>query len=383
MIDNGRSEIFGTKYADALACIRCGACQNACPVYRSTGGHAYGWVYGGPIGAVLTPLFVGLENATPLPHASSLCGSCKQVCPVDIDLPRMLLDLRWDQVRAGQSKVGWDAAMKMWAIGMTSPTRYALGGKAARAGQAIMGEYMPGGIGQLEQTPRFPRLCAQAFPPVVEGTQACPPVERILSRLRAAPAPFSDVAPIAERRQMIPPQKTASERLSQFIDNARSLGCFVYQVDRSEAVEQIMDLLDGDNSLLSWDEAHLPLDGAHGHARIRSVWLSLGRMTAASRVGLTGVNAALAATGSLVLESGPGRFRSASLLPDLHIALMTAEQILPDLETWAAARAHAAFREASNTVIVSGPSKTADIGHQLVKGAHGPRELHILILTQA
>ena len=88
--------------------------------------------------------------------------------------------------------------------------------------------------------------------------------ERILSRLRAAPAPFSDVAPIAERRQMIPPQKTASEGLSQFIDNARSLGCFVYQVDRSEAVEQIMDLLDGDNSLLSWDEAHLPLDGAHG-----------------------------------------------------------------------------------------------------------------------
>ena len=206
--------------------------------------------------------------------------------------------------------------------------------------------------------------------------------ERILSRLRAAPAPFSDVAPIAERRQMIPPQKTASEGLSQFIDNARSLGCFVYQVDRSEAVEQIMDLLDGDNSLLSWDEAHLPLDGAHG--LLNSLGVAVARQDDGSaRVGLTGVNAALAATGSLVLESGPGRYRSASLLPDLHIALMTAEQILPDLETWAAARAHAAFREASNTVIVSGPSKTADIGHQLVKGAHGPRELHILILTSA
>ncbi|MCA9890892.1 MAG: iron-sulfur cluster-binding protein, partial [Anaerolineae bacterium] len=94
-VDNGRSEVYGTKYAEALSCIRCGACQNACPVYRNVGGHAYGWVYGGPIGAVLTPLYTGLENASPLPHASSLCGSCKQVCPVDIDLPRMLLDLRY------------------------------------------------------------------------------------------------------------------------------------------------------------------------------------------------------------------------------------------------------------------------------------------------
>ncbi|MDE2747346.1 MAG: lactate utilization protein [Chloroflexota bacterium] len=204
--------------------------------------------------------------------------------------------------------------------------------------------------------------------------------ERILSRLRAAQAPFTDVALIVERRQMIPPQTmTASERLNQFIDNAQSLGCFVYQVDRSEAVEQIMDLLDGDKSLLSWDEAHLPLDGAHG--LLNSLGVAVAQHNDGGvRVGLTGVNAALAATGSLVLESGAGRYRSASLLPDLHIALMTADQVLPDLETWAAARAHEAFREASNTVIVSGPSKTADIGHQLVKGAHGPRELHILIL---
>ncbi|MDE2747345.1 MAG: LutB/LldF family L-lactate oxidation iron-sulfur protein [Chloroflexota bacterium] len=163
LVDNGRSEIYGTKYADALACIRCGACQNACPVYRSTGGHAYGWVYGGPIGAVLTPLFVGLENAAPLPHASSLCGSCKQVCPVDIDLPRMLLDLRWDQVRKGQSNVDWDAAMKMWAIGMTSPTRFALGGKAARAGQAIMGEYMPGLLGNWSKHRDFPDFAPKPF----------------------------------------------------------------------------------------------------------------------------------------------------------------------------------------------------------------------------
>ncbi len=163
LVDNGRTDIYATQYAEALACIRCGACQNACPVYRSTGGHAYGWVYGGPIGAVLTPLFVGLENATPLPHASTLCGSCKQVCPVDIDLPRMLLDLRWDLVRQGESKVGWNMAMKMWAIGMTSPKRFALGGVAARAGQHIMGDFLPGVLGNWTKHRDFPEFASKPF----------------------------------------------------------------------------------------------------------------------------------------------------------------------------------------------------------------------------
>jgi len=163
LVDNGRSDIYATKYTEVLSCIRCGACQNACPVYRTMGGHAYGWVYGGPIGAVLTPLFVGLEEATPLPHASSLCGSCKQVCPVDIDLPRMLLDLRWDLVREGESKAGWDAAMKRWAIGRTSPARFALGGRAARAGQAIMGEYMPGPLGNWSKHRDFPDFAPKPF----------------------------------------------------------------------------------------------------------------------------------------------------------------------------------------------------------------------------
>ena len=162
LVDNGRTDIYATDYAEALTCIRCGACQNACPVYRSTGGHAYGWVYGGPIGAVLTPLLIGLENAQPLPHASSLCGSCKQVCPVDIDLPRMLLDLRWELVRDGHSKDRLGRRHEdAWAIGMTSPARFALGGKAARAGQHIMGDYLPGTPGQLDQTPRLPRFRAR------------------------------------------------------------------------------------------------------------------------------------------------------------------------------------------------------------------------------
>lgn len=99
VLDNGRSRLVGTKYEEALQCIRCGACLNACPVYREAGGHAYGSPYSGPIGAVISPLLFGLEEYEALPHASSLCGACKDVCPARIDLPRMLVELRNDEVQ--------------------------------------------------------------------------------------------------------------------------------------------------------------------------------------------------------------------------------------------------------------------------------------------
>lgn len=101
LLDNGRSQLVGTKYEEVLQCIRCGACLNVCPVYSEAGGHAYGSPYCGPIGAVITPLLFGLEDYEALPHASSLCGACKDVCPVRIDLPRMLLELRTDEVTEG------------------------------------------------------------------------------------------------------------------------------------------------------------------------------------------------------------------------------------------------------------------------------------------
>jgi L-lactate dehydrogenase complex protein LldF len=98
LLDNNRSRYVGTEYEEALQCIRCGACLNACPVYREAGGHAYGSPYSGPIGAVVSPLLFGLEQFEGLPQASSLCGACRDVCPARIDIPRMLLALRRDAV---------------------------------------------------------------------------------------------------------------------------------------------------------------------------------------------------------------------------------------------------------------------------------------------
>ena len=97
ILDNGRARVRETPYRSVLRCIRCGACQNVCPVYRQVGGTAYGWVYGGPIGAVLTPLLHPQDGLDELGQASSLCAACDDVCPVGIPLHELLLGLRRDR----------------------------------------------------------------------------------------------------------------------------------------------------------------------------------------------------------------------------------------------------------------------------------------------
>ncbi len=207
--------------------------------------------------------------------------------------------------------------------------------------------------------------------------------DRILGKLRQTRKPFSDVQPICERRHMIPRHDLSRrEQLQLFADEAEAVGCFVYQLEQNEAFEQIMELIGEDRSVLSWEQGEIPFEGLQG--MLGSLGVTVAEENDGEvRVGITGVNAALAATGSLILESGGGRYRNTSLLPDVHIALLRADQITPDLETWQQTQKDAgypAFTEASNTTVITGPSKTADIAHQLVKGAHGPREVHVMIL---
>ena len=136
VLDNGRSRILGGEFSSILHCIRCGACQNVCPVYRQVGGHGYGSVYGGPIGAVLTPLLVGFERAGDLPHASSLCGACTEVCPVGIPLHEHLLGLR-REVAKERGLAAERAAFRTWAAAWRTPRRFGLFVRASRLGQRV------------------------------------------------------------------------------------------------------------------------------------------------------------------------------------------------------------------------------------------------------
>ncbi len=124
ILDNGRSEMLGSEFQDALRCIRCGACMNHCPVYQAIGGHAYGWVYPGPIGAVLTPEFIGVDRAGDLPNASTFCGRCEAVCPMRIPLPNMMRHWREREFERHLSPATVRYGIGLWAFFAKRPRLY-------------------------------------------------------------------------------------------------------------------------------------------------------------------------------------------------------------------------------------------------------------------
>jgi L-lactate dehydrogenase complex protein LldF len=151
LLDNGRSNVLKDPAARAaLYCIRCGACLNNCPVYRKVGGWAYGWVYPGPIGSILTPHLLGLEKAAKLPFASSLCGACGEVCPVKIDIPHQLVHLRQRAVDEPSPMNSWTERLTwaVWAWWMGGPLRYRLMMKGVRIGVRLS-RFLPWHPGKL------------------------------------------------------------------------------------------------------------------------------------------------------------------------------------------------------------------------------------------
>ena len=135
LLDNGRTKLLADREKrQSLYCIRCGACLNHCPVYRKIGGHSFPWVYSGPIGAIITPQFLGMAHEPSLPFASSLCGACLEVCPVKIDIPKILLELRADvkkaEAREGRGRLE-RVAFKMWAWVMCHPRIYEMAAMVA------------------------------------------------------------------------------------------------------------------------------------------------------------------------------------------------------------------------------------------------------------
>lgn len=139
LIDNGRSNMLGTEFQEMLRCIRCAACMNHCPVYTSVGGHAYGWVYPGPMGSVLTPALVGVDQAGHLPNASTFCGRCESVCPVKIPLPKMMRHWREKQFERHLTPRGARYGLAAWAWFAKRPRVYRLATRVAMAGLGWLG----------------------------------------------------------------------------------------------------------------------------------------------------------------------------------------------------------------------------------------------------
>lgn len=210
--------------------------------------------------------------------------------------------------------------------------------------------------------------------------------DHILNKLRqrsSVSLPFPSVTAPTHYQPMIPiGAPSLAELQTRFVAEAKKADCVVHPVPTSgAAIKVILGLMEGETTISSWDPANIPLPGlaeALDKANITRVG-----QDADVAFGLSGVDAALAATGSLVLLTGEGRYRATSLLPPIHVAVVSIDQIVPDLESWWASQKRSGLeqtRRHSNIVVITGPSRTADIAMQLVMGMHGPKELHVILI---
>ena len=165
LLDNGRSAMLGGEFQEMLRCIRCGACLNHCPVYNVVGGHAYGWVYSGPMGAVLTPSLIGVGEAGHLPNASSFCGRCEAVCPMRIPLPKMMRHWREREVETGKMPLTQRLSLGAWALLAKQPALYHA---TMSLGVRLMG-MLSQGRGRIERLPLISGWTSQRNLPAPQG----------------------------------------------------------------------------------------------------------------------------------------------------------------------------------------------------------------------
>jgi L-lactate dehydrogenase complex protein LldF len=399
LVDNGRSAIRQTTLREILYCIRCGSCLNACPVFREIGGYAYASkqgeyaIYPGPVGSVLAPALFGASEFGHLARASSLCGACKEACPVDIDLPKLLL-----RVRAGMT------------LPLT-PTPYPLKGRGDRGkgespnapgilklgirlfGLAAVHPRLFGlaqrlaGLGGKLAAPRSAWIRLPAFTGWgVNKDIPRPAVTPFHARWEARSkndavavnAPLSTGSSMARSPLTLQEERDvtfpATPLLERFTHELEALGGKVNLCLESELAGRILDLLmsKGFQAVMAWDGEHLP----RGLLQV----LQRGGIQVSHdpdpsiRAGLTGVVAAVAETGTLVIPSGAGRPLTASLLPEVAIAVLRIANIHESLSQVLGLQE---VRQASAVALVTGPSRTADIEMALTIGVHGPGEVHV------
>jgi len=423
LLDNGRSSALADSTGrQALRCIRCAACLNVCPVYERVGGHAYGSVYPGPIGAVLTPQLFGVaseEVARALPFASTLCGACYEVCPVKIDIPRLLVHLRARAVegKRAQRLSGEGLAMAAAGAVLSSPARLAAAERLAGwllspfAAHGKLGP-LPGPLARWTATRDVPAPARESFRQwwkSERGTVAQPrgvPVRwrgrtttRALSRGNGQGGPAAALmgreGVLGAVRAALGSAPFGAVEVPRCYRGASAPGG---EPPVDLFVERVSEYRASATVAAGAGEARLAVEAALGRAGSRSVvvpegfpeeWAPAGGLVqrvaggGLSTVELDGLDAtvscatvAIAETGTVVLTGGPGQGRRAlSLLPDHLVLVVRAEQVVlgvPD--------AIARLAGAPVQTWVSGPSATSDIELDRVEGVHGPRKLDVVVV---
>ncbi|MCS7011672.1 MAG: LUD domain-containing protein [Anaerolineales bacterium] len=393
LLDNGRSILRASPLAESLYCIRCGACLNACPVFREAGGHAYGSIYPGPIGSVISAALVNPEFDY-LAQASSLCGACREACPVDIDLPGLLLRVRAGETGRAQGKKpaegrGLPALVKLGLKGFglvaSTPRLFAvfqtLGGILSRLlspRRAYMRLPAWTGWGYSKDFPRLAitpfrarwkhiqQTLGQPLPLAQEQFLQATPIEQPLPA-HQEPQPLQAV-PEKLPSQPIPQNIHLVER---FVHELTALGVTVERLSEADLISRLQAFLaeKGAVRVLS-DQLAAPYLGP---AAVLDADASL-------QVGVTGALCAIAETGSIILTGQYANSLAASLLPPTHAVLLRADQIV---ETLAQALARPEVRTTAAGVIITGPSRTADIEMSLTIGVHGPGEVHIFLIEES
>ena len=397
LVDNGRSALRESSLAEILYCIRCGACINVCPVFREIGGHAYltrdgaTTPYPGPIGSVLSPGLFGQAEFGHLARASSLCGACREACPVDIDLPKLLL-----RVRAGNTPTlpahplvdqggplnnaprSLRYGLRLFTWLAASPRRFAAAQSLAGAVSRVAAPFsdwirLPSltGWGYSRDFPRPAKkpFRARVRESGVPGSSSTNIVQDLsghahLERANIAPTPA--ISPGSE------------PLIKRFETELIALGGRFCRCAEDQIAGQVFELLQERDltRIQSWDRDHLPAGLLEALQR-KNIQVQISP-DEGIKAGLTGALAGAAESGTLVVTAGKGKPLTASLLQELHIVILHASDIHESLSQVLELEA---FRKATSSALISGPSRTADIEMTLTIGVHGPAEVCVLCVT--
>ncbi len=396
LVDNGRSAVQASDLREILYCIRCGSCLNACPVFREIGGHAYVGVdgkispYPGPVGSVVSPALFGQLEYGHLARASSLCGACREACPVDIDLPKLLLRIRAGTEAnqpAAKNKPNAPAplavGLKLFTFAASSPRWFAAAQWLAGVSGSLATLFSRGDpwihlpkISGWGYSKDFPSPAAKSFRSRFRKNVQTQMIENNWHEhsdaIRVDSSAKNETAPI-------PGQKGTYG----FRHELETLGGRFTLCLPGDAAELVLQILrsHGIDQLLAWEPPYLPLQLLE---RLAGDGIQISYPTAETleissqvRAGLTGAYAGLADTGSLVLIGGQGKPMTASLLPEIHIAILWEKDICEDLDQ---VLAKEDVKKATAAVVITGPSRTSDIEMTLTVGVHGPGELHVVCL---